>query len=234
MIMKHLTSNTKPVIVSFASKGREDYNKGQQRLLESIQKHWHGDYWLHSLERDGELPSSVMFQNKSHKECPYLFKFTMIQLMREQGYEQIYWLDSSLVLEKDITPLISSGVMCFHNLGHPLYKYISDTAVNNLNCNDRLIGIEQTWGGAIGFDFSREWVNTLFNEIIEQAHKGSFNEGGSERYGFVAHRHDQAVMSVLFSNYNVPLLPYGTIVTHPHYTTKEYGEDYYITHRPIL
>lgn len=232
--MKLLTSNTKPIIVSFASVGREDYNKGQQRLLESIQKHWDGDYWLHSLERDGELPSSKAFENKSHKDCPYLFKFTMIQLMREQGYKQIIWLDSSLVLDRNPIELLATGVMAFNNLGHPLYKYISDKAVENLRCKDHLIGIDQTWGGAIGFDFNREYVTWLFDEIIVQSKLGSFNEGGSDRYGFVAHRHDQAVMSVLFSKYNVPLQPYGRIVTHPHYITNEYGTDFYISHRPIV
>lgn len=232
--MRQLTSNTNPIIVSFASKGREDYNKGQQRLFESILKHWDGDYWLHSLERDGELPSSQMFEHKTHNEVPYLFKFTMIQLAREMGYNKIIWLDSSLVIDRNPLELLESGVMAFHNIGHPLYKYISDQATQNLQCESHVVAIEQTWGGAIGFDFTHEWVRWLFDEIIFQAKLGSFNEGSSSRYGFVAHRHDQAVMSVLFSNYNVPLLAYGAIVTHPHYMTNEYGTDFYISHRPIV
>jgi hypothetical protein len=232
--MKQLTNNTKPIIVSFASKGREDYNKGQQRLLESILKHWDGDYWLHSLERDGELPSSKMFEHKPHNEVPYLFKFTMIQLAREMGYTKIIWLDSSLVLDRNPIELLDVGVMAFNNLGHPLYKYISDHAVANLNCVDRLIVLDQTWGGAIGFDFNREWVQDLFSDIINQSLLGSFNDGTSTRYGFIAHRHDQAVMSVLFSDYAIALYPYGYIVTHPHYITKEYGDQFYISHRPIL
>lgn len=232
--MKNLTDPTKPLIVSYASKGREDYNKGQQRLLESILKHWDGDYWLHSLERDGELPSSKLFDHKPHNEVPYLFKFTMIQLARELGYTKIIWLDSSLVLDRNPIELLNVGVMAFNNLGHPLYNYISDQAVENLNCNDYLITLDQTWGGAIGFDFNREWVQALWSDIIAQAKLGSFNEGTSTRYGFVAHRHDQAVMSVLFNKYGVPLQPYGRIVTHPHYITGEYGTDFYISHRPIV
>lgn len=233
--MKQLTSNTNPVIVSFASKGREDYKKGQERLLQSIQANWTGDYWLHTLERDGELPSSVAFKHKPHDQCPYLFKFTMIQLMIEQGYKQIIWLDSSLYLEKNPMELLEGGVMAFHNLGHPLYKYISDQAAANLNCSSRLNDIPQTWGGAIGFDFNNEDVCELFDEIIEQAHRGSFDEGKSTRPEFIAHRHDQAVMSVIFHDYGIKLQPYGKIVTHPHYLFPfEYGNDFYISHRPIV
>jgi len=234
--MKHLTSNIKPVIVSYASKGREDYNKGLDRLHDSLIKcGWEGDYWLHSKERDGNLTSCNLFEHKEHFEVPYLFKFTMIQTLREQGYTKIIWLDSSLVLDRaDVTDLLNVGVMCYDNLGHPLYKYISDEAVKNLEIKtEELLFMKQTWGGAIGFDFSREWVCELFSKIIEQAHKGSFNEGSSERYGFVAHRHDQAVMSVIFSQYGVPFLQYGNIVTYPHYMTNEYGNSFYISHRPI-
>lgn len=232
--MKHLTSNTKPIIVSFASKGREDYNKGQERLLKSITDKCDCDYWLHSLERDGNLPDTDAFENKTHTEIPYFFKFVMIQKVREMGYTKVIWLDSSLVVDKDPFELLQPhGVMAFNNLGHPLYKYISDQAVDNLKCKDILVMIDQTWGGAIGFDFNREYVCQLFDEIVRHAHLGSFNDGTSDRYGFVAHRHDQAVMSVIFNKFNIPLLPYGTIVTHPHYLTGEYGNDFYISHRPI-
>jgi hypothetical protein len=159
---------------------------------------------------------------------PYFFKFTMIQTAREQGYTEIYWIDSSIILHKDITGL-ASPIMAFYNLGHPLSKYISDEAVANLNCITYLSDIKQIWGGAIGFDFNQPITLVIYNKILEQAQMGSFNEGISTRKDFVAHRHDQAVMSVLFHDHKIHLLPYGKIVTSPHHLPPyEYGQDYYL------
>jgi hypothetical protein len=41
-----------------------------------------------------------------------------------------------------------------------------------------------------------------------------FKDGESKRPGFVAHRHDQAVLSVLLYDFGIDLLPYGLVV-HP-------------------
>jgi hypothetical protein len=158
----------------------------------------------------------------------------MIDWARENGYNEVYWLDSSLVLAKDITGL-ASPIMAFHNLGHDLYKYISDEATINLNISEYdLKGVEQTWGGAIGFNFATLKANEIFDELIHQSEIGSFNEGISTRQGFIAHRHDQAVMSVLFHIHNIPLLRYGKIVTYPHYEPPyEYGQHYFIIHQRL-
>ena len=227
------TINCKKIILSYASIGREDYNKGQFRLYESILEHWDGDYWLHSKERDGMLKDSKLFKHREHNDVPYFFKFTMIQTAREQGYTEIYWIDSSIILHKDITAL-ASPIMAFHNLGHLLSKYISDEAVANLNCITYLSDIKQIWGGAIGFNFEHPITLVIYNKILEQAQIGSFNEGTSTRKDFVAHRHDQAVMSVLFHDHKIHLLHYGKIVTSPHHLPPyEYGEDYYLIHKGI-
>lgn len=226
-------TNSHKIIVSYSSRGREDYNAQQLRLHESILEHWDGDYWLHSKERDGTLTDPLLFKHREHNDVPYFFKFTMIQTAREQGYTEIYWLDSSLVLHKDITGL-ASPIMAFHNLGHKLSKYISDEAVVNLNCNTYLSDIKQIWGGAIAFNFEHPITLVIFNKILEQAQMGSFNEGTSTRKEFVAHRHDQSVMSVLFHDHKIHLLPYGNIVTSPHHLPPyEYGEDYYLIHKGL-
>jgi hypothetical protein len=58
---------------------------------------------------------------------------------------------------------------------------------------------------------------------------GSFNEGTSKRKEFVAHRHDQSVMSVIFHQHKIYLLPYGNIVINAHSLPPyEYGQDFYI------
>jgi len=170
----------------------------------------------------------LLFKHREHNDVPYFFKFTMIQLAREKGYTEIYWLDSSLVLHKDITGL-ASPIMAFDNLGHPLSKYISDQAVVNLNCITYLSDIKQIWGGAIAFNFEHPITLVIYKEILEQVELGSFNEGTSNRNEFVAHRHDQAVMSVIFHQHKIYLLPYGNIVINAHSLPPyEYGQDFYI------
>jgi len=226
-------TNSHKIIVNYSSNGREDYNKGQLRLHESILKHWDGDYWLHSKERDGILPDSKLFKHHEHQEMKYFFKLTMIQSAMEQGYTEIYWIDSSIILHKDITGL-ANPILAFDNLGHPLYKYISDEAVANLNCITYLSEVKQIWTGAIGFDFNEPITKIIFSEWVRQAQMGSFNEGISTRDGFIAHRHDQAVLSVLLYDYKIHLLPYGKIVTSPHHLPPyEYGQDYYFIHKGI-
>ena len=174
------------------------------------------------------LKDSKLFKHYEHQDVPYFFKFTMIQTAREQGYTEIYWLDSKMVLHKDITGL-ASPIMAFDNLGHPLSKYISDDAVVNLNCNTYLSEIKQIWGGAIGFNFEHPITLVIYNKILEQAKMGSFNEGTSTRKEFVAHRHDQSVMSVIFHQHKIYLLPYGNIVINAHSLPPyEYGQDFYI------
>lgn len=241
-----------PIVVSFASQGRENYNAGLLRLAKSLKTHWSGHIKLYSFDGyvdeyagvpielcgGAQVPQPSKFICSHHSQIPYQFKFGIIQKMREQGYKKILWLDSAMVMEIDCVALFersSNGIIAFHNLGHDLYKYISDIATHNLNQSESTIKeIKQTWGGAIGFDFDNEIAANIFDEIVRQSQIGSFNDGNSVRDGFIAHRHDQAVMSVLFAQNNVELLPYGTIVTHPHYLPPyEYGESFYISHRPI-
>lgn len=234
----------KDCLVSFSSKGREDYNKGLLRLIDTAAEHWKGDVLVYSP--DHELseyrgvkihkgwPEPVSISSFKHEEMPYQFKIALIQQARELGYERIVWLDSSMVIKKDITPLFcSSGIGVFHNLGHPLYKYISDDAVRLLGISDiKLQKIEQIWGGALFFDFTKENACDVFDRMMWHSTDGSFREGISARDGFVAHRHDQAVMSVLVHD-KCDMYPYGKIKCPPHDTNGEYGDDVYLVCRSV-
>jgi hypothetical protein len=233
----------KDCLVSFSSKGRENYNKGLLRLIDSALEHWAGDILVYSTDHWLEeykgvpiikgLPDPEGIQSFTHQDMPYQFKVALIQKAIELGYDRIAWLDSSMVINKDITPLFGdSGVGVFHNLGHPLYKYISDESFHKTGITRaRLMETEQIWGGALLFDFTKPNAVSVFEMIKEFSLNGSFREGGSVREGFVAHRHDQAVMSVLVHG-KCNMYPYGTIVCPPHDKTFEYGNDIYLICRP--
>lgn len=232
----------KDVICSFASKGREDYRKMLLRLIDSAKEHWNGDMLIYSP--DHELseyrgfkihkgwPQPKGIKSYPHAEMPYQFKTAMIQQALEMGYERIIWLDSSMIIKKDLTPLFDhwTGLTFFHNLGHDLYKYISDDAIRKLYVSEHsLVNIPQVWGGAFVMNFMENQSNPryVFERIKEYSLNGSFRNGTSTRNGFIAHRHDQAVMSVIVHGI-ARLLPYGNILCPPHDSNGEFGNDPYL------
>lgn len=245
----------KDVIVSFATKG---FHPQLLRLIDSCKEHWSGDLLIYSpdhdlwMYRDVQIhhswPDPEGIQSFTHKDMPYQFKVALIQKAIELGYQRIIWLDSSMQLKKDLTPLLDNsktGVVTFHNLGHPVYRYLSDEAMNLLGVDDDfLLDKPQIWGGAFMLDLTKRFASNFFNILRHYSVNGSFKNGTSKREGFVAHRHDQAVMSVLLSlellidntvyGYtDSDMLPYGQILCPPHDTSGEYGTDPYLICRGI-
>lgn len=248
----------KDVIVSFATKGRENYQGMLLRLIDSCKEHWPGDLLIYSpdhdlwMYRDVQIhhswPDPEGIQSFHHKDMPYQFKTALIQKAIELGYERIIWLDSSMQLKKDLTPLLDNsktGVVTFHNLGHPVHKYLSDEAMDLLGLDDELVHEKpQIWGGAFTIDLTKPYARIFFTILKEFSTNGSFKNAPSRREGFVAHRHDQSVMSCLLQfgltintarwDYDYSdMLPYGQILCPPHDTTGEYGTDPYLVCRGL-
>lgn len=244
------SNSMKDVIVSFATKGRENYHGQLLRLIDSCKEHWKGDLLIYSPDHDMHMYRDVMIhhswpdpeflQSYTHNDMPYQFKTALIQKALELGYQRIIWLDSSMQLKKDLTPLFDNeyGITTFHNLGHPTYKYLSDNAENLLREGGYfsdwtpIFDIPQIWGGAFAIDFNNSNAKSFFTELRKFSVNGSFKNGGSERTGFVAHRHDQSVMSVLL-NGKCKMLPYGQILCPPHDTSGEYGTDPFLVCRGL-
>lgn len=231
------------IIVSYASVGRESYFKRQLGLVKSIAENKMVDSYIVAdggycdeylgITIDLEFPKTDKIFHR-HSEIPYQFKLAMIEKAIELGYTKIFYADSvfHLVKDKDITELLDQsedGIVAFDNLGHPLYKYISDTAVGNLGVHqDFLKEIPQCFGGFFGVDIEKPKAKEFLDELFRQSIIGSYKDGDSTREGFVAHRGDQAVMSVVLWKMGVKLLPYGTIVYGNHCLPPyEFGKDFY-------
>lgn len=212
----------KDLIISLAADGRERYSQKVLKLEESIKDNWKGDVRIYK-----SFPSWCTL----HSMVPYKFKYDLIERAKDEGYKRIYWLDSTmrLIKGKNIVHLLDQskhGIVAFDNLGHPLKNYINDTAIKNLNISE-LDGVKQTWGGCVFWDFSKEMARLLFNSVMMQAMIGSFNEDDTatitlDRDEFIAHRHDQAVLSWLFHSAGIPLLDYGIIAAKKDVTDKTY------------
>jgi hypothetical protein len=230
-------------VVNFASRGRGNYNEQQLPLMRSVARMGYDGIFFSPDSPYNEhagfnirhcWPNPAGIKCHTHAEVPYQFKLGAIQVAREEGYKKIFWLDTTLEIVKDVQPLMDQsprGVVAFHNLGHPTWKWISDRATANLGISeDDLLEVEQTWGGVIMFDFDNPQACEIFDEIyrVSMIH-GTFQEGGSRRPGFCAHRHDQAAMSVIFWRYGVKLFRYGVLIGRIHLKPPfEYGNDPYI------
>lgn len=214
-------------------------------LIASADANWKGATmffspdWNETMPKNDRIinrfPAPHLFGCLPHSYVPYQFKLAAIQEAREAGFTKIFWIDTSIVMHKNIDKLFEicneKGVIAFHNLGHRLDKYISDQALYQLGITaQQADAIDQIWGGAIGFNFDNPIACKVFDEIVKFSLDGkTFQESGSIRPDFVSHRHDQAAMSVILNKYNVDLLPYGKIVIRQHSVDPfEYGNDFYL------
>lgn len=201
----------KDLIISLAVDGREKYSERVKGLEQSLSL-WQGDVIIHK-----EFPGWVT----PHSRVPYRFKFDLIKNAMSKGYKRVFWLDSTMRLVKNISDLLTGPVTAFDNLGHPLKNYINDRAISNLGIKN-LEGVKQVWGGCVFWDFNYQKAKVIFDRAMDQSILGSFNDDNTKRDGFIAHRHDQAVLSWLFHEHEVPLLDYGVIAARKDVTDKTF------------
>src|SRR6202142_4732279 len=164
----------KKCVVSFSSKGRENYIKGILRLIKScVDVKWDGDFLIRTLDGYVDKYEGVEIINGSypvneksglcvnHQEIPFAFKLSIIQEAIEKGYKQIIWCDSSITIEADVTNVLNYaknyGVAAFDNLGFPLLGWLSDAAQERLEIsNEDLQTIPQIMACCIAFDFTNK------------------------------------------------------------------------------
>lgn len=228
----------KKVLVNYAKFGREDYISAQNRMLSSfIDSGWDGDYFIKSAEPREHRGISIGNDDniRDHKVVPYAFKPDLIKQAELFGYTKIIWADSTILLLKNLQPLFDHaqkyGVAAFHNVGHDLHRYISDQAAARLGILNlsAFTTIRQIMACCIIFDLGNETGKKIFQEWWDSSYvEGIFQNGDSPRSDFRAHRHDQAALSAILWQHNIPLLPYGDLVYEPHEVTKEYGDPFLV------
>lgn len=220
------------LIISYAKNGREAYEDVILRAKAAV-------------EETNPNTKTKFYINKlpkgcpTHKETPYAFKPFIFKEAFNKGYKQVIWIDSTIVTSRDLQPMFDymaeHGVLSFHNLGHPLKNWISDVACKVLGITEKeLENVEQIMACVVGFDITNEKGKQIFEKWYEAAKNGAaFKDNPSKRKGFIAHRHDQSVLSVLLHQNNVPMLPYGNLIYEPHDTNFEYGKDFYFINKAI-
>jgi hypothetical protein len=216
----------KEIILSAAVDGRDRYSEIVKGLEKSIvDANWHGDVEIYKSFPDWVIP---------HKVIPYGFKYQFIMKKMMEGYEKVYWLDSTMRLAcgknlSDIWKDNTYAITVFDNIGHKLKHYLTDTAIKNLGLDmydkgfeNPLEGMDQIWGGAIFFDFNYSYAVEFINVIANHMLIGSFNDDNTKREGFISNRHDQSLISGLCHIFQVPIMSYGYIAAPKDVTDKTY------------
>jgi len=237
---------SKDCIISFASKGREDYNKAMTRNITELKaRGYEGDFIYYSLDDPrnvagieilGGLPKGC----DPHKVTPYQFKPKLFKEAFDKGYTRVIWTDSTIVAARHPKPVFDEaskrGVVAFHNLGHNLNKWISDKAAQNLGFATPLPSdVYQIMACVIAIDYANPTGKKIFDKWLKLSEDGeSFKDNKGSAPGFVNHRHDQAVLSGLLWLEGVKLLPYGSLVYEPHNQPPyEYGDKFYFVNKAI-
>ena len=223
------------VLVSFASKGREDYRKAQLALIKSSkkcvnwEKNWHNDYYIRCLDGyvdkyegveiiQGSYPVTEKYGvSWQHSDNPYQFKPFAVWEAYEKGYKQILWCDSTVQIMKNPDPLwekcAERGILAWDNEGHPLKPYINTHAKKWLQV-ENIDGWKQIMACCIMFDFNHPKTVKVVEEWIQASLNNCFYDGeGAE----IAHKHDQAVLSALLTINGIEIEPYGELA-YPHHT----------------
>lgn len=220
---------SKKCLISYAKNGREPYEKALRRNEATAKQHTN----VELLYYYNELPDGC----PTHKETPYGFKPAIFKEAFDQGFTQVIWVDSTIVINRNLDRIFAEtskrGVVAFHNLGHDVNDWISDVAAQKLGL-DLDKPIAQIMACVVGFDISTDIGRYIFDEWYEMSQDGeSFHDYPSSRPTHKAHRHDQACLSGLLHNASVSLVPYGALCYEPHDQTKEFGETIYFINKGI-
>ena len=225
-------NKNKRCLVNFFSKGREDYKKGTERLIESIKKLGiEIDILVYSPDFGGAVqtfsfgtvtsihgyPNTLKYGLcPNHNSAPYLFKAFIIQSAREMGYETILWCDSSIILNKNpehyFELVKETGIVTFDNIGNYEATWTSDDCLQQLGCSvEYARTFFQIEAAILLFNFNNVVTNELFEEYIKYGLDGICLKGlsGSTREDFKGHRHDQSVLSYLIRKYKKNPIDYG-------------------------
>jgi len=144
----------------------------------------------------------------AHEESPFAFKFFCIRECLKRGYKQILWLDSSVMIKKDLNSVFQIindlgyfFIKNWHSVGH----YCHDKALKTLNITrEKSFEIPCLQGTNFGLNFDNtiavEFFNTLLAYSVDgvtfPGPYGNANGEASKDKRVSGHRHDQIPMAV--------------------------------------
>lgn len=188
------------------------YARGQARLKQSLDKYFDGDVLLYTDE--SQVGSPI------HKNNPYAFKPYCFYDALNKGYENIFWLDSSVWVVKDLKPIfdiLDKEKYLFLSTGFSISQYTNDNCLNYFNktrqyCSDKVMFMS----GIMGLNIKDERSNLFLQKWKQAADNGAFIGSWDN------HRHCQSCGSVIADELGMKV----TINTHDYasYIGDVYGQ----------
>lgn len=179
--------NRQRAIVSFANE-RGNYLLALDRLEESVLRYCDGVSFL-GFRGEGSVGAPP------HLENPYAFKIHAIEEARNRGYDQILWLDSSVVFIKDSKPLfdwITEKGFFFEEAGHWVGSWCNDRTLEYFGLTrEEAMKMPMFSAGFTGLDFESPIAVEFFERWKQSMLDGQFVGSWAD------HRHDMTCASII-------------------------------------
>jgi hypothetical protein len=189
-------------IINVAIGGR--YPKEQQRLGNSLAKHFDGDF-LHWSD----------FPNDNYnKENKYNAKAAAFEEAIKKGYKQILWVDSPVVALKAVGPIFDfikeKGYLTMKNDNYNCAETSNDKSLEYFKVTrDQAANFQEHAGGIIGIDMENPKGKQLIELFIQACKEGIADgsrnhDGQSKDPRFKFHRQCQTVISLAANKLGLP------------------------------
>lgn len=185
-------------IVSFGKNHR--FEKGLERIKTTLKETTTIPFFGFT-----EYPSGC----PAHEISPFAFKFFCIRECYNQGYTNILWIDSSVVIKtdlKDVFKFIETEGYFFIKNWHTVGDYCHDKALKTLEITrDESFRIPSLQGTNFGLNLKNNNSKTFLEKLIHLSRDGitfpgpysNNNHEASTHPRVLGHRHEQTAMSVL-------------------------------------
>lgn len=174
-------------IVTLAN-NKGNYRQGLARLSDSLRNNFDGDFFGYTDERQVGAPL--------HGDNPYAFKIYAIEKVREMGYTQILWLDSSCYAVAPVQPVfdvIEQQGYIMQEAGHYVGDWCNDFTLEyfGLNRDEAKKMLMYGNAGFLGLNFNSHKAESFFEAWEESMLAGCFIGSWDN------HRHDMTCGSII-------------------------------------
>lgn len=192
----------KRAIISLATE-RGNYYKGLCRLAESLRHNFSGDFIGFMGEASVGAPK--------HLDNPYAFKIYAHKIVRDMGYDQVMWLDSSVYSIKPVDrvfDLLDDTGVIMQEAGCYVGQWCNDETLKYFDINREQAMQMPCYGNAgfLAFDWRKFWARNFFlpweKAMLDGMFKGSWSN----------HRHDLTCGSIIANQMHLKYIPGNEIL----------------------
>jgi len=171
------------------------YKKGQDRLIQTLNTHCTQDVLTFQFEN--------LVEAKPHSECMYGFKPKSFIKAYEMGYTTILWLDASMYVIKDLTPIfeqIEQDGYFFQDSGWSNERWTTEAQRKYFGTNKGTM----ISSGVVGLDLTTQDASDFLYLWNVASEDGMFN--GTHDVT----RHDQTAASLIIHNMGLKITDNNT------------------------